>query len=411
MTRLLLALSALAFFGVVLTVWYTPWNIYSSVAGQIHHSIKEVAPDVTRDFTSVQISREVAFLHDVRAWQLLRIAISIVLPLVAFWAFTIFFKSSLPTPSNVSWWLYGLFTLCVIRIASLPCDWMIRRQLINYGLNTQSVTGWLSDVARSFALSTPLILVLVALCVYASGLGTSSQIAIVPAVAGLLVVIFSFVLPVVVEPLFNSFTSLPDGALRTQLIDQSRRMDIPITDVLVADASRRTNALNAYVSGFGSTRRIVLYDTVLNEMPTDEIVVVARHELAHAKYHDVLHATLIGALFAATAALGIVALLSTGKFAGRELAVVLTCFAVISVLTAPLSNLVTRRVESRADVVALADSPVQDGYGAFIRMQQRLATSNLSSLDPSPWIFAMFSTHPTPPQRIAIARTIEMSAP
>src|SRR6185295_648187 len=80
-----------------------------------------------------------------------------------------------------------------------------------------------------------------------------------------LVTLLTFVLPVLVEPIFNTFTPLPAGELRTDLVAMAARDGVPVKDVLVADASRRTNALNAYVSGLGPTRRIVVYDNLLRE--------------------------------------------------------------------------------------------------------------------------------------------------
>ena len=85
----------------------------------------------------------------------------------------------------------------------------------------------------------------------------------------------------VIEPAFNSFASLPAGELRTDLLALAEENGMPVQDVLVSDASRRTTALNAYVSGFGSTRRIVLYDTVLERLPDDEIESIVAHELGH----------------------------------------------------------------------------------------------------------------------------------
>ncbi|WP_345148322.1 M48 family metalloprotease [Nonomuraea rubra] len=80
------------------------------------------------------------------------------------------------------------------------------------------------------------------------------------------------------------------GPLRTNLLDMAARDGVPVEDVLVADASRRTTALNAYVSGFGATRRIVVYDTLLRA-PQREVELVVAHELGHAKYDDVLYGT------------------------------------------------------------------------------------------------------------------------
>ena len=107
----------------------------------------------------------------------------------------------------------------------------------------------------------------------------------------------SFVYPVVVEPLFNRFTPLPDGALRTSILALADEEGVPVDDVLVADASRRTTTLNAYVSGLRrDTRRVVLYDTLLDDLPPDQARSVVAHELGHAKHHDVLLGTGLGSL-------------------------------------------------------------------------------------------------------------------
>ena len=125
---------------------------------------------------------------------------------------------------------------------------------------------------------------------------------------GVLVLAGSFVYPVVIEPLFNSFTSLPDGQLRTDILALAEQEHVPVDDVLVADASRRTTTLNAYVSGFGSTRRVVLYDNLVNDVPEDETLSVVAHELAHAKHDDVLTGSLLGAA-GAVFGVGLLALL------------------------------------------------------------------------------------------------------
>ena len=411
MARITVVLTTLTVVGLIVTAFYTPWNIYTDAAHHINRVISVVRPDTSRDFTPDQIAREVRLHKSLWPWQLLRLTLSVIVPLLAFVIIRSQNVISSLTPANLLWWFTGLVTLVLMRLSTVPVDWVIRNYLVEAGLSTQSMRGWLIDLAKSFALSTIVTLVLVALCVQASTLTTSRQLAIVPACAACLVILFSFLLPVVVEPLFNSFHSLPDGPLRTAILDESQRMNVPIADVLVADASRRTSALNAYVSGFGPTRRVVVYDTVLKDMPQDEIVVVASHELAHARYNDVLYATLISALFTAAGALALVSFLGSGKAVGREVAFIVGLATVCGLLAAPASNFVTRRVESRADVTALLNSSVANPYLSFIDMQKRIAMSNYSALEPNRFMFWFFSTHPTSPQRIAIARTVQSSKP
>jgi STE24 endopeptidase len=180
--------------------------------------------------------------------------------------------------------------------------------------------------------------------------------------------------------------------------------------VLVSDASRRTTALNAYVSGFGATRRIVLYDTALQELPDDELESIVAHELGHVAADDVLTGTLVGALGSAAAVALLGWLLSWTPLlrrAGvdspgdpRVVPLVLFLAAVGTVASTPVQNLVSRQIETRADVHAL---DLTHDPEAFAAMQRRLADINLN--DPTPpaaWQW-WFGSHPTAPQRVALA--------
>jgi STE24 endopeptidase len=215
---------------------------------------------------------------------------------------------------------------------------------------------------------------------------------------------------VVLEPAFNSFQSLPASQLRTDLLELAEESGTPVEDVLVADASRRTTSLNAYVSGFGSTRRVVLYDTLLADVPDDEIESVVAHELGHVATDDVLTGTLIGALGAAAAVALLGWLLSwapllrrTGADSAgdpRVVPLVLFLAAVGSLVATPVQNLMSRHVEERADLHAL---DLTGDAQAFVAMQQRLTETNVS--DPSPpaaWQW-FFGSHPTAAQRVAMA--------
>ena len=231
------------------------------------------------------------------------------------------------------------------------------------------------------------------------------------AVAFLLVIGVSFAYPVAVEPLFNTFHPMKQGPLRTDLLAMARRDDVPVRDVLVADASKRTTALNAYVSGFGSTRRIVIYDTLLSSESPQEIELIVAHELGHAKRGDVLHGTLVGALGAATGVCVLYLMMSSPRLlrrAGvesaadpRSVALLLAGVTVLLQVAGPVQNLVSRRIEARADVHAL---DVTHDPATFVRMQRSLSARNLDELSPTLFEYALWNTHPTGPERIAMGR-------
>jgi STE24 endopeptidase len=181
--------------------------------------------------------------------------------------------------------------------------------------------------------------------------------------------------------------------------------------VLVADASRRTRAVNAYVSGFGPTRRIVVYDTLLREAPEAEIRAVVAHELSHAKENDVLTGTLIGALGSAAAVIGLYLLgwwTPLLRRAGvdsiadpRAVALLVAIGALVGVLAGPAQALVSRKIEARSDAHALR---LTGDPAAFEAMMSRLALVNLADVDPNRFEYLLFSSHPSVVARLAMAR-------
>src|SRR5438045_96094 len=131
------------------------------------------------------------------------------------------------------------------------------------------------------------------------------------AALALAVLFLSFVAPIVLEPLFNRFRPLEDEALAADLRGLSERAGVPVRDVLVADASRRTTKVNAYVSGIGRTRRVVVFDTLLEAADPAAVEVVVAHELGHRREGHVAKFTLLAMAGAAGAVLVLWAVLGT----------------------------------------------------------------------------------------------------
>lgn len=368
--------------------------------------------DVARDFNPAEVAREVAFHDAVRPPAYLALGVGLV---VAALLGLTRLGSRLVAGIPGHWTVQAIGGLALLlalgQLATLPFDVQSERVLRRYGLSTQDWNGWTNDLLRGLLvkLVTTALVVLVVLAL-ARRLPTSWW-AWAAGASAVLVVLGSFAYPVVVEPAFNHFTSLPTGTLRTDLLALAERDDVPVKDVLVADASRRTTALNAYVSGFGSTRRIVVYDTLLRESSDREVELVVAHELGHAKRQDVLHGTIIGAFGGAAGicALGLVLswapLLrrvgASGPGDPRVLPLVLFLAVLTPLLLSPLTNLMTRHIEARADVHAL---DLTRDVPTFITSEQRLSTVNLSDLDPGRLVYLLFFTHPSGPERIAMAR-------
>lgn len=311
------------------------------------------------------------------------------------------------------WWLQAPAAVLVVTVAAwlatLPLGVWREVVLRRWGLSTQDWPGWLLDEAKGIGLTVALVGLGLVLLVGVARLLPRWWFVPAGLGAGALVFVMSFVYPVVVEPVFNDFRPMERGDLRTSLVALADEDGVPVDEVLVADASRRTTALNAYVSGLGATRRIVVYDNLLEE-PDDQVRSVVAHELGHADDEDVLLASTIGAA-GTTAAIGALALILSagwlrrrGVEGARDPVVAATVVALSGALTlvgSPVESLVSRQVEARADLHALE---LTRDPQAMIEVQQNLAVRNLADLDP-PWlVYAMFATHPTSGQRIAMAR-------
>ena len=370
------------------------------------------ASDVDRDFTRAEQERERAFRRRVRPWGLAATALDVLVPTVLVLSGAV---AAVVRATAGPWWLGVVtattFVLVVSRLATLAGAVVVRRRSLEVGLAAGSWARWLRDLGVAFALGWLLTSFALVGWVAAVRAWPDSWWVVLAPVAAFVVVLLSFLVPVVVEPLFARVTPMPDGPLRRALLDLAARDGVVVRDVLVADASRRTTALNAYVSGLGSTRRVVVHDTLLDRGRDDEVRAVVAHELGHVVAHDVRTGTVLGAAGAALAVvvaavvLSWSAVLALGHVASvadpAVVGLLLVGGAWAGLLAAPLHNAVSRRVECRADqhCLDLAGDPA-----TVAAMHRALAVTNLGSLRPPRLLHLWFGTHPTSPQRIAAVR-------
>ena len=370
----------------------TPW-----------HLIDLPRPDASLDFTAAEIARQNAFRHELLPWSTTSWVLAILVPLA------IGFSPLGPRlydAIRIRRW-YVAVPLLVLGLGLLtslitvPTDVMAERVTRKYGLSVQDWGLWTRDRAVNWLLMS-LGLAVIALVLIGLAKRWRSAWWLPAAIAAAVLVLgVSFAYPVLVEPRFNHFTSMPAGALRDEFMQLAAQDGVPVKDVLVADASKRTTAVNAYVSGFGSTRRLVVYDTLLKDTPPAQVRLVVAHELGHAAENDVLHGTIIGMLGAAFAVTLLGLLLGARMADPRRTALLLALIVAGTTLASPVQNLVSRRIEARADYhsLHLTNDPKD-----FVAMQHDLAVTNISGLDPSRWRYWLFATHPTAPERIAMGR-------
>lgn len=300
--------------------------------------------------------------------------------------------------------LAGGYRLVTLPLAWLSGFWLPRR----YGLLHQPFGRWLWDGAKAALLGGALGL-LAAEIVY-------GLLRITPwwwlwgaalFLAGY--ALLALIAPIWLVPLFYRLTPLPDGELKTRILALADRVRVPVTGVWVVDQSRKSRTANAAVTGLGRTRRIMLFDTLLNEFTPDEVEAVLAHELAHQLHGDVRRGLFVqGVLtlvtfWVADRALrlgaGLLGLDGPGDLAGLPLFGLV--LLVVSLAALPAANGWSRHVERQADRFALETIP---DPRAFIGAMERLATLNLAERDPHLLEEFLLYSHPSIGRRIAHAR-------
>jgi STE24 endopeptidase len=299
--------------------------------------------------------------------------------------------------------------------APLPLSAFARARAVDVGLVTQSWAGWAWDLARSWAITAAF-----------AAAGAAGAIALVRRFprgwwlpGSLVVVLFGvgtvYVGPIVLDPIFNRFERLPAGMLRTDVLRLAERAGVQVGEVYVMDASRRTTAANAYVTGLGATKRVVLYDTLLEGFPPEQVRLVVAHELAHVRHADLRGGLVFLALVAPVGVLAAARLTDRlapvpgpdGRHGPGALPALALSVALVSTTVTAVSNQLSRGVEARADSYALALTRQPEPFIAF---ERRIALRNVADPTPPRWSHALFGTHPTTLQRIGIGVAFSRAA-
>ncbi|MPZ24500.1 MAG: M48 family metalloprotease [Dehalococcoidia bacterium] len=282
-----------------------------------------------------------------------------------------------------------------------------------YGLLTQSIKGWLGDVAKAALVGGLLALVLVE--------GLYLTFDWVPgwwwliAAGGYLVftVVLGTLAPLLLVPLFFKPKPLEDEVLVRRLEALAAEAGVRIKGVYVIDMSSKGTQSNAVLMGLGATRRILLGDTLLDNCTQEEIEVVIAHELAHHVHRDIPKGIAIStastlATFAVAALILDWAMDALGydglsDVAGMPLVVLV--LSAIGLVLRPIENAYSRLIESRADRYALESTKMAS---QFISMMTKLADQNLTEADPSYLAKIWFYTHPPHRDRVAMAERFQL---
>jgi STE24 endopeptidase len=289
-------------------------------------------------------------------------------------------------------------------VADLPIRAWMRERALDVGLATQPWPDWGLDVVKSAGIAA-----------VTAGIGALAAVALIRrfprnwwAPASVLVVAYGVITiwlyPVVIDPLFNRFEPLRPGPLREDVLRLADRAGVDVGEVYRVDASRRTSAANAYVNGLGHSKRVVLYDNLIDRFPHDEVVVVVAHELGHQKHNDLLRGLAWLALVAPAGTFLTQALAE--RLAGRgwtrgpaALPAIALAVSLVGLGLGSASNALSRQVEARADSFALE---LTRDPGDFLKFERRIAVRNIADPDPPRLLHLLFDTHPTTVERLGI---------
>lgn len=308
--------------------------------------------------------------------------------------------------------LVALVLLLALELLALPLGFYagyLRERA--FGLSTQTATAWLWDRTKAatltLALGVPCAGVLYALTrrfpagwpYLAAALGSG------------LVILLVALAPILIDPLFHTFRPLADPALRDRVLALARKAEIPVEGVWEVDASRRTRKGNAYFTGLGATKRIVLYDTLLRGTGPEEVELVVAHEMGHWRRAHIWKgialtclALLVGLVIVARAlegAAGLRHLRLAGPADPAGLALIALVAVLLGLLAMPAENAISRRFEREADLESLRLTGNPD---AFIRSEVTLARSNLADVEPPEALVWLLYTHPPVMERIGMAQ-------
>lgn len=283
-----------------------------------------------------------------------------------------------------------------------------------YGFNTTSPRLYVSDTIKSLLLSAlvgiPLYLGILWFMRAAGSLWWLWCWIFILSVQVVLIIIY----PTWIAPLFNTFKPLEEGELKRKTLALARRVSFPVQEILVMDGSKRSRHSNAYFTGIGKKKRIVLFDTLMAHMSIPQVLAVIAHELGHFRLRHIKKMFFLNALLTLVGFYLLSELFRLEMFYDglgfsqpsnyAALIIFGLCASAVSFVFTPLFSILSRRFEYRADEFAVRHLEQPEGMKEAIAL---LSKENLSNLHPHPSYSFFHYTHPSPVERMqAIDRAI-----
>lgn len=305
--------------------------------------------------------------------------------------------------------LFVLIAGLLMSVPGLPFEWWEQFRLeAKFGFNKATPGLWISDKLKGMALMLvigfPLLWALLSLVQWVGPMWWLWGFALVFGFQLLMLVLY----PKLILPLFNKLTPLPEGELRTRLLALGDRTGFRAQTIQVMDGSKRSGHSNAFFTGFGRFRRIVLFDTLIAQLTPEELEAVLAHEIGHYRCGHIPKMLAVSAAMM-LGGFGVLAWLAQSAwfnpafgFPAGALAPAFLLFGLLSGLVtfwfSPVTNFFSRKHEYEADAFA---RQAVGGAAPMLGALRKLAQKNLSNLTPHPWYSAFFYSHPTLVEREA----------
>jgi len=303
-------------------------------------------------------------------------------------------------------WSGSLFlvgTMILLGLPGLPLEWWSQFRLEEkFGFNKSTLKLWVTDHIKStllgLAIGFPLMWALLALVGWVGPRWWLWGFALLFGFQMLMMVLY----PKVIMPLFNKLTPLPEGEARSRLMALADRTGFRAKTIEVMDGSKRSGHSNAFFTGFGRFRRIVLFDTLMTQLAQDELEAVLAHEIGHYKRGHIPK-RLVTLAFMQLAAFAIIAWLADAPWFnaafGLPAGVLAPTFLLFGLLGgvvtfwfSPIGHWVSRQHEYEADAFA---RNAMGGPAPLVGALRKMSRENLSNLTPHPLYSAVYYSHPT----------------
>lgn len=275
-----------------------------------------------------------------------------------------------------------------------------------YGFNRTTPRLFIADTLKGMVVSLVLYALLISVVVWIYGQMPTYFWLVAWGVLSVIMLVIQFLYSDLIVPLFNKQTPLAEGELRTAIEDFANRVDFKLKNIYVIDGSKRSSKANAYFTGFGSRKRVVLYDTLMEQLTTDEIVAVLAHEIGHYKHRHILKgivSTLLTNLITFYLFSIVIDSQEIAAAAGCatpsfhiNMTVFMLLFTPVQIITSMLGNIISRRHEWQADEFAC-----QHGMGVALgNALKKMSAKSLANLTPHPAVVFTQYSHPTLLQRM-----------